>query len=75
MNPLDFVNNTDNLIKQMGISIKDAHTGDNDVTKNALSKWCDSSLNIHHKTTGGIIVANQQKELIALTCICFSKDR
>lgn len=36
MNPLDFVNNTDNLIKQMGISIKDAHIGDDDVSQNAL---------------------------------------
>ena len=74
MNPADFINNTDKLIKQMGISIKDAYTGDDDATQNALSKWCNSSLNIHHKTTGGIIFVNQQKQPIALTCICLSKD-
>ena len=75
MNPLDFINNADTMIKQMGISIKNAHIGDDDATQNALSKWCDSSLIIHHKTAGGVIFVNQQKELIALTSICYSKDR
>ena len=74
MNPLDVINNADTMIQQMGITIKDAFTGDDDATQNGLSKWCDSALSIYHKSTGGIIIVNQSKELIPLTCINLSKD-
>lgn len=58
----------------MGITIKDAFTGDEDATQSGLRKWCDSALNIYHKSTRGIIIVNQSKELIPQTCINLSKD-
>ena len=75
MNPLEVINNADTMIKQMGITIKDAFTGDEDATQNALTKWCNSALSIYHKSTGGIIIVNQSEELIPLTCINLSKDK
>lgn len=58
MNPLEVINNGNTMIKQMGITIKDAFTGDEDATQNALTKRCDSTLSIYHKSTGGIIIVN-----------------
>ena len=73
MNPLEVISNANTMIKQMGITIKDAFAEDEDATQTGLRKWCDSALNIYHKSTGGIIIVNQSEELIPLTCINLSK--
>ena len=57
MNPLEVISNADTMIKQMGITIKNAFEGNEDATENGLRDWCDS--NIHLKSTGGIIIVNQ----------------
>ena len=75
MNPLEVISNADTMIEQMGITIKDAFARDEDATQTELCKWCDSALNIYHKSTRGIIIVNQSKELIPLTCISLSKDK
>ena len=72
MDPLEVINNADSMIKQMKITIKDAYEGTKDATENALHNWCDS--NIHLKSTGGIIIVDQSKKLIPLTCINVSKS-
>ena len=72
MDPLEVINNADSMIKQMKITIKDAYQGTEDATENALHDWCDS--NIHLKSTGGIIIVDQSKKLIPLTCINVSKS-
>ena len=61
MNPLDVINNANTMIQQMGITIKDAFTRDEDATQNGLNKWYDSALSIYHNPPEELLLSTNQK--------------
>ena len=61
MNPLEVISNADTMIEQMGITIKDAFPGDEDATESGLRDWCDSALNIYHKSPEELLSSTNQK--------------